>query len=196
MIDEELALAYFGEPPYYRYIPSGKVTKLPFSVRMPDGSVRTDPLQWSQDPEVMIYAGFELTEITEQDIENALPKLSEEKERSINQLHINWENYVKYNGFVTSEGWSLGIDTNDVSLLTGAFLLLKEGSSLGLGDATTIVDMDGVQHTINLQDMTTLMLQYGQFRSLKSQQYSDKLQSIKNATTIQELNNLDLNIGE
>ena len=196
MIDEELLLAYFGEPPYYRHIPSGKVTKLPFSVRMSDGSIRTDPLQWAQEPEVMIEAGFEPTEITEQDIENALPKLFEEKERATNQLYINWENYVKYNGFVTSEGWSLGIDVNDVSLLTGAFLLLKEGSSLGLGDTTTIVDMDGVQRTINLQDMTTLMLQYGQFRSLKSQQYSDKLQSIKNATTIQELNNLDLSIGE
>lgn len=196
MVDENLILMYYGEPPYYRHIASGLVRRLPFSVRMPDGSSRTDPEQWSQDPEVMSVAGYEVTEITQEDIDNALPKLSEEQDRAIAQLNVNWDTYTKYNGFATPEGWSLGINTEDVSLLTGAFLLLKESSALGLADSTIVVDMSGVSHTINLPDMTNLMLQYGQFRSSKSQQYSDKLQLIKNTTTIEELNNLDLTIGE
>lgn len=196
MVDENLILMYYGEPPYYRHIASGFVRRLPFSVRMPDGSSRTDPEQWSQDPEVMSVAGYEVTEITQEDIDNALPKLSEEQDRAIAQLNVNWDTYTKYNGFNTSEGWSLGINTEDVSLLTGAFLLLKESSALGLADSTIVVDMSGVSHTISLEDMTNLMLQYGQFRSAKSQQYSDKLQAIKNSSTIEELNNLDLTIGE
>lgn len=196
MVDENLILMYYGEPPYYRHIASGLVRRLPFSVRMPDGSSRTDPEQWSQDPEAMSVAGYEVTEITQEDIDNALPKLSEEQDRAIAQLNVNWDTYTKYNGFNTPEGWSLGINTEDVSLLTGAFLLLKESSALGLADSTIVVDMSGVSHTISLESMTNLMLQYGQFRSAKSQQYSDKLQAIKNSSTIEELNNLDLTIGE
>lgn len=195
MIDQELVLMYYGEPPYYRHITSGKVQKLPFSVRMPDGSLRTDPQQWSLDPSVMLVAGYEATQITQQDIDDALPKLNEEKERSIAQLNINWETYIKYNGFTTSEGWSLGIDTSDVSLLTGAFLLLKESVSMGLTESTNIVDMLGNNHTVDLATMTSIMLQYGQFRSQKSQEYSSKYQSIINAQSITELNNLDLSIG-
>lgn len=196
MVDENLVLVYYGDPPYYRHIASGKVMKLPFSVRMPDGSSRTDPEQWSQDPEVMAIAGFEQTEITQEDINVMLPKLSEEKEKRIFDLQNIWQYGILKEGYTTPEGWKLGIDTDDVSLLTGAFLLLKESSTLGLGDTTTIVDMEGVSHVLSLAEMTNLMLQYGQFRSIKSQQYSAKLQQIKDATTVEELNNMDLTIGE
>lgn len=195
MVDEELALMYYGQPPYYRHILSGRIQKLPFSVRMPDGSLRTDPKQWSQDPYVMSIAGYELSNITEQDIEYALPKLPEEKEKSISQLNINWKNYIENNGFRTEEGWYLGIDTSDVSLLTGAFLLLKESVSMGLENSTSIVDMHGNSHVVDLHAMTNIMLQYGQFRSQKSKEYADKYQSIINSQSIEELNNLDISIG-
>ena len=196
MVYENLVLIYYGDPPYYRHIASGKVMKLPFSVRMPDGSSRTDPEQWSQDPEVMVIAGFEQTEITQEDINAMLPKLSEEKEKRIFDLQNIWQYGILKEGYTTPEGWALGIDTDDVSLLTGAFLLLKESSALGLGDTTTIIDMEGIPHVLSLAEMTNLMLQYGQFRSTKSQQYSAKLQQIKDATTVEELNNMDLTIGE
>jgi len=55
--------------------------------------------------------------------------------------------------------------------------------------------MSGNNHTLDLSTMTSIMLQYGQFRSQKSQEYSSKYQSIANAQSITELNNLDLSIG-
>lgn len=107
----------------------------------------------------------------------------------LEKLDNEWKQNVT-NGWVTPYGWKLGLDTQDVTLLTGVFMLAKEAHSLGLNQPSYIVDTDGVSHEISLLDLTNLMLLYGQARSLLSQQYSTKMNSIKQALSIEELDSI------
>jgi hypothetical protein len=51
----------------YRNLATGRIEPLPWRVRMPDGTTRTDPRQYREDPAVLAAAGFVLTEITPED---------------------------------------------------------------------------------------------------------------------------------
>ena len=175
MVDEDLAIKYYGYPPYYRNTRTGRVETLPFRIRMPDGSTRTDPDEWSLDPSVLNVAGYIETNITQDDIDYKKPTLENLKQQKLQKLENYWD-YKIAQGWSSPEGWKLGLTINDVTLLTGAFLLLKEGVNLNLTSSTTIIDMDNVAHTIDLQTMTMLMLSYGQYRANLSNEYS----SIKN----------------
>jgi hypothetical protein len=58
----------------YRNTATGRIEPLPWRVRLPDGSTRTDPEQWASDPEALLASGFVVTERTpEDDIELPLP---------------------------------------------------------------------------------------------------------------------------
>ena len=111
------------------------------------------------------------------------------KIQKLEELDNNWQEILK-NGWTTPYGWKLGVDTQDVTLLTGAFILAKEAHSMGLSSTGTIIDMDGRSHELSLQDMTTLMLQYGQFRSQLSSQDALKRELIKNANSIDSLDEI------
>lgn len=95
------------------------------------------------------------------------------------------------NGWATPYGWKLGLDIQDVALLNGNFTLAKEAANLGITDPVFVIDTDGEAHEFSLQDLTMLMLQYGQARAALSSQDAAKRKLIKNATTIEELNNLE-----
>lgn len=56
----------------YRNLSTGRIEPLPWRVRMPDGSTRTDPDQWASHTDVLAASGFVVTERTpEDDIEPA-----------------------------------------------------------------------------------------------------------------------------
>jgi hypothetical protein len=113
------------------------------------------------------------------------------KIQKIEELDNNWQEILK-NGWTTPYGWKLGIDNQDVTLLTGAFILAKEANNMGLSNTGTVIDMDGKSHELSLQDLTILMIQYGQFRSQLSSQDALKRELINNASTIEELNNISI----
>lgn len=186
MIDEDLAIKYYGYPPYYRKISSGRIEKLPFRIRMPDGSTRTDPEEWGLDPTVLNIAGYFETNVTQEDIDYKKPTLENLKQRKLQQLEDYW-NFKISEGWTGPEGWKLGLTIDDVTLLTGAFLLLKEGVNLGLVSSTTIIDTDNVPHTVDLQTMTGLMLNYGQYRANLSNEYSSIKNQISEATDENQL---------
>jgi hypothetical protein len=115
--------------------------------------------------------------------------LEKAKLEKLETVDNEWQNTL-YNGWTTPYGWKLGITTQDVALLNGNFTLAKEAASMGITDPVFIIDTDGESHEFNLQDLTMLMLQYGQARATLSSQDATKRKAIKNATTIEELNNL------
>ena len=51
----------------YRNTVTGLISPLPWRVRMPDGSTRTDPEQWANDPAALAAAGYIVTERTPAD---------------------------------------------------------------------------------------------------------------------------------
>ncbi len=119
-----------------------------------------------------------------------LEKIKLEK---IKLLDESWKVRLR-TGWETPYGYNLGIDISDVTLLNGAFTLAKEASLMGMNNPTSIVDLDGASHSLSLQDLTTLMLQYGQARASLSNSYASIKQSINMATTTEELEAINTNI--
>jgi hypothetical protein len=117
--------------------------------------------------------------------------LEKAKLEKLEDIDKEWEVTLE-NGWATPHGWKMGITTQDVALLNGNFTLAKEASNLGITDPIFVIDTDGESHEFNLQDLTMLMLQYGQARAMLSSQDAAKRKAIKNATTIEELNNLNV----
>ena len=115
--------------------------------------------------------------------------LEKGKLEKLETVDNEWQNTLN-NGWTTPYGWKLGIATQDVALLNGNFTLAKEASNLGITDPIFVIDTDGESHEFNLQDLTMLMLQYGQARAALSSQDATKRKAIKNATSLEELNNL------
>lgn len=74
-------------------------------------------------------------------------------------------------GYETPYGWRLGLSEQDVTLLTGAFVLAKEASALGL-DVPAVIDKDGVPRSLTIEELTAVMLGYGQHRAALSAEYA------------------------
>jgi len=119
--------------------------------------------------------------------------LEKSKLEKIKLLDENWKLKVK-SGWQTPDGYYLGIDISDVALLNGAFTLAKEANAMGITDPVNIVDTYGISHSMGLQDLTTLMLQYGQARALLSNSYANIKQSINSASSIEELEAININL--
>jgi len=115
--------------------------------------------------------------------------LEKAKLEKLEEVDKEWETILEA-GWETPYGWSLGIDISDVALLNGNFVLAKEAAGMGITDPVFVVDTTGEAHAFNLTDLTVLMLQYGQARSLLSSQDAAKRTAINNSDTIEELNAL------
>lgn len=84
-------------------------------------------------------------------------------------------------GYQTTHGWRLGMEPNDVTLLTGHFVLAKEASTLGL-PVPPLVDATGVPRHLSMQQLTEVMLGYGSHRAALSEEYAARMAAIS-ATT-------------
>lgn len=113
------------------------------------------------------------------------------KIKKIEVLDNLWKNKLTI-GWQTPAGYRLGVDISDVALLNGAFTLAKEASNIGLTDPINIVDLDGQSHSMSLQDLTILMLQYGQARSSLSNSYANLKNLINSASSEQDLEDINL----
>jgi hypothetical protein len=84
-------------------------------------------------------------------------------------------------GCLLSAGYRLGVRPDDVSLLTGNYVLAQAADNLGL-PLPDVIDKDGVPHRIeNLAVLTQLMLEYGQYRAGLSAVYAAKKATIAQA---------------
>jgi hypothetical protein len=188
MISNDQIIQYFGQPPYFRNIKTGNVELLPHRIRLSNGKTLTDPSQWSKDPQVLAEVGYIETEITQIDLDQRIKPVTFEeiKEQYLNNLDFIWKQKIK-DGWQTPFGWKLGLDISDVTLLTGAFILLKESVSLGFNNEIEIIDLYGESHSVDLDVFTQIMLSYGQYRSYLSKQDAKIRLKIINANNKEEL---------
>jgi hypothetical protein len=92
----------------------------------------------------------------------------------------NWFKEQLAAGFTASRGFRLGLSTEDVALLTGNFVLAKSGAELGL-PLPPVIDMDGISHTFaSIEELTFLMLEYGQYRANLSAVYASRKETVRN----------------
>lgn len=71
-------------------------------------------------------------------------------------------------------GFRLGLKQEDVTLLTGAFVLAKEAASIGM-PVPPIIDAEGRPHTLTIEQLTAVMLGYGHHRASLSAEYASRL---------------------
>ena len=93
------------------------------------------------------------------------------KNAQLREIENNWQATIAA-GWPTPYGWKLGLTPQDITLLTGAFILAKEAQTMGLASSGVIVDTDGLAHELSVADLTGLMLQYGQARAALSAAYA------------------------
>ena len=93
------------------------------------------------------------------------------KNAQLRLIEASWQATIAA-GWTTPYGWKLGLTPQDITLLTGAFILAKEAQTMGLASSGVIVDTDGLAHELSVADLTGLMLQYGQARAALSAAYA------------------------
>jgi len=89
-------------------------------------------------------------------------------------------------------GWDsgnghLGFTPSDVALISGAFALAKEAAALGLPLPKLITLESTTLSFATIQEMTTLLLQYGAARATLSETYAARRKAVEQATTLEEL---------
>lgn len=90
-------------------------------------------------------------------------------------------------GWNSGQGFSLGISPNDIALLTGVFSLAKEASAMGIA-MPSIISLENKQIDFNnIQEMTTMLLQYGAARAEMSKQFAAKIRAVEQAITVEEV---------
>jgi len=130
---------------------------LPFRVRLPDGSTRTDPSQWSLDDAVLAVTGWSRSTLTQDDLDRLFPPAPPPPEPTPYEA-----------GYDTGLGWRLGWQPDDVALLTGLYVLASRAAELGVTQPVIVTDMAGVTHQMAFAEFEQVMLAYGAARAALS----------------------------
>jgi hypothetical protein len=173
----------------YRNLSTGRIEPLPWRVRMPDGSTRTDPEQYASDADVLAAAGYE---VTERNAADDAYDLADAKAAKLAEIDRAWADKVTAGWMVPGEAYALGIDVSDVALLLGAYTLSRDAAALGLPDDVAVTDKAGQSHQYDSQTITPLMLQYGAARAALSTQDALLRQAVAMATTMEQLNAIEV----
>jgi hypothetical protein len=113
-------------------------------------------------------------------------ELSQAKARKIQAINNEWIALEK-TGWDSGQGYYLGITPSDVALLVGVFSLAKEAAALGL-ELPHLISMANTPISFStIQEMTLLLLQYGQARSNMASSFAARRKAVADATTIEEL---------
>lgn len=116
-------------------------------------------------------------------IPNSIDEAKEIKNIAINNEWLDIEKI----GWNSGRGYHLGITSSDVALIVGVYSLAKEASSLGL-PLPNLISMDNTPIIFSsMEEMTTVLLEYGQARSILASTFADRRKAVKDATTIEEV---------
>lgn len=110
------------------------------------------------------------------------------------ELNNQWKELLN-SGWDSGQGFSIGISANDIALLSGAYALAKEASNLGLPLPRIITIDDSIITFNSLEEMTSLMLNYGNARSMLASSFATKRKAIQNAIVLEELMAIDTNLA-
>ena len=88
-----------------------------------------------------------------------------DKYYKLDELDKNFADSID-EGFTTSYGWKLGLKNDDVLLLSSLFLLSKTAAEMNL-PIPEIIDTDGNSHALTIEELTILMLNYGDRKSTR-----------------------------
>lgn len=115
--------------------------------------------------------------------------LDRAKQEKLSSIDFQWFTELQ-TGWDCGQG-QLGMSAEDVALLVGNFAMAKESAAMG-GPIPPLVTKENNIITFNsIQDLTMMMMSYGQARSMISLEYAEKRKAVQSATTIQELETIN-----
>ena len=113
-------------------------------------------------------------------------ELSQAKAKKLQAINNEWLALEK-TGWDSGQGYYLGITPSDVALLVGVFSLAKEAAALGL-ELPHLISMANTPISFStIQEMTLLLLQYGQARSNMASSFAARRKAVADATTIEQV---------
>lgn len=113
-------------------------------------------------------------------------QLSQAKAWVLQNIDSDWA-ILEKTGWDSGQGFHLGITPSDVALLVGVFSLAKEAAALGL-PLPSLISMANTPITFStIEEMTMLLLQYGQARSTMASEFATRRKIVQDATTVEEL---------
>ena len=115
--------------------------------------------------------------------------LAQAKIHKLLKINNEWS-ILEKTGWDSGQGFSLGITPSDVALLVGVFSLAKEAAALGLPLPSLISTTNTTVSFNNIQEMTNLLLQYGQARAALADTFAAKRLAVAEATTVEEVANI------
>ena len=112
--------------------------------------------------------------------------LEQAKFNKLQNIEQEWRS-LEILGWDSGQGYYLGITPSDVALLVGVFSLAKEAAALGL-ELPHLISMANTPISFTtIEEMTLLLLQYGQARSNMASSFAARRKAVADATTIEEL---------
>jgi len=112
--------------------------------------------------------------------------LEQAKFNKLQNIEQEWRS-LEILGWDSGQGYYLGITPSDVALLVGVFSLAKEAAALGL-ELPHLISMANTPISFStIQEMTLLLLQYGQARSNMASSFAARRKAVADATTIEEV---------
>jgi hypothetical protein len=120
-------------------------------------------------------------------IPDAAPdELSQAKARKLQEINNEWLTLEK-TGWDSGQGYHLGITPSDVALIVGVFSLAREASAMGL-ELPHLISMANTPISFaTIQEMTMLLLQYGQARSNMASSFAARRKAVADAIAIEEV---------
>ena len=113
-------------------------------------------------------------------------ELSQAKARKLQEINNGWIALEKA-GWDSGQGYHLGVTPSDVALLVGVFSLAKEAAALGL-PLPSLVSMANTPVVFStIEEMTMLLLQYGQARSAMASEFAARRKAVQDANMMEEL---------
>jgi hypothetical protein len=119
--------------------------------------------------------------------EEAPLRLQYAKKQKLSQIENEWAT-LESAGWDSGQGYHLGITPSDVALIVGVFSLAREASAMGMPLPKLISMENNSIEFETIQDMTVLLMYYGNARSDMAKNFAQKRKAVEAATTIEEVN--------
>ena len=112
--------------------------------------------------------------------------LEQAKFNKLQNIEQEWRS-LEILGWDSGQGYYLGITPSDVALIVGVFSLAKEAAALGL-ELPHLISMANTPIVFTtIQEMTMLLLQYGQARSNMASSFAARRKAVSDAITIEQV---------
>ena len=109
--------------------------------------------------------------------------LSQAKAWSMQNINNEWLALEKI-GWDSGRGYFLGITSSDVALIVGVFTLAKEAALLGLPLPNLISMANTPISFSSIEEMTGILLEYGQARSIMASTFAARKKAVEEATEV------------